>query len=278
MLRWLRRRPDDPRRQLEAALGDYTLPSFSAVILEALAALRDPEAALLDVGRTLLADPGASARLMQIVNSAAHGMRHPVRNVEHAVSLLGRAQVEAVLLAVGTSRAVSAEAPRGFDLEGFWRASAERAAVASALAARLHPRSRSECFTAALLSDMAVPLLARHRGDYPALLCEAARGGGDLHDLEREVFGWDHGFIAAALCERWSFPRALTDAIGGHHDEEEHPRLLPALALAACFDAVDGLERVVETGRARYGLPPDATEAAVAGAREHAQALARCFA
>ncbi len=50
-----------------------------------------------------------------------------------------------------------------------------------------------EVFAAALLQDMAVPLLAKEKpADYLALLDERAKSGRRLSELEQEKFGFQH--------------------------------------------------------------------------------------
>jgi len=58
----------------------------------------------------------------------------------------------------------------GIDLAGFWRTSAHRACLARRIASTLDPASQMEAFTAGLLQDMAIPVLAAAHGErYTAL-------------------------------------------------------------------------------------------------------------
>ena len=223
-----------------------------------------------------------SVRLLKLTNSPAFTTRHPVRSVEHAVSLLGRGTVESALLAVGATSALAPSmAAGGLDARRFWSTAALRAATARAFAALLHPSTGATSFTAALLSDMAVPLLACARSDvYGDLLAQAGAGSDALHRLEREAFGFDHGSVGGALCVEWSFPETIADAVGGHHETVDDETLPPAVRLAALLsDTADGgHDAVVDAARDGFGVPSDDTVRLLGEARLEARTIAASFA
>ena len=143
MLGWFAKRKTDPKRVLDQVLGKFELPSFPVVVAEAMRQLRDPDQSLSDIATGLQRDPKVTVRILNLANSPAYSLRHPVRNVQHAVSLLGRSEVEALLLSVAVRGALP-KTPRWFDDARFWQASARRAASARALAVKLHPSTASE--------------------------------------------------------------------------------------------------------------------------------------
>ena len=263
MLGWFKRKKkDDPKEQLAAALGDFSLPNFPAVANRVLGLLRDPDVPLDAAGDALSEDPGVSAKLLGIANSSAFALRHPVRSVGHATSLLGRSTVESLLLGVVVQSTLPKPQIAGFDQRRFWRAAARRASAAKALADVLHPRTKSESFTASLREDMAVPLIgAAKGGDYGAVLEQWHADGGDLADLEREALGFDHAVVAGWVAQSWKLPENLADAIGSHHDVEalEYDGPPPAVALVAPLgeDEDRGFDQVVEVTHARFGLPTE---------------------
>lgn len=78
-----------------------------------------------------------------------------------------------------------------------------------------------DLFAAALLQDMAVPLLAKELPtEYEALL-EARMGGKvRLSDLEKEQFGWSHADASALMARNWSLPDQFVNLIENHTDLE----------------------------------------------------------
>jgi HD-like signal output (HDOD) protein len=276
MLSWLKRKKQNPKKALRAALGAYELPTFPAIILEAAADLRRPNAVLRSVSRKLAMDPGVSSKLLGITNSAAYALKREVRSVDHAVALLGRSEVESLLLGVGVARTLNKTRSPHHDMGQFWRTAALRAILAREFARVLHPATSSECFTSALLQDMAIPLLFQtHGSSYADLTRQAYDDTGGLTTLESQALGCSHAHIAGWLCEDWGFPSSLTEHIGAHHDESQG--VLPAVRLTSRLDERDieaAFDRLVEEAR-EHGLPPDRTTALVAAAREQADGLAR---
>ena len=166
MLKLFQRKPAaTPEENLREVLGERELPTFPAVVTRALQSLRNLDAPLAEAGDSIEADPGLSVRVLRTVNSAALSMRHEIRSIHHALSLLGRNQVESILIGAAVRDAIPNKAARGFEAKRFWGTSAVRAVVAGHLAELIDPSRRSECFTASLLQDLAVPLLAQERED-----------------------------------------------------------------------------------------------------------------
>ena len=183
----------DPRKAIHQLLREYDLPSFPAVVTQTLRALRDPNSSLRDIADTLRVDPGMVIRVLGTVNSAAYGLARPVENLTHAISLMGRGQVESLLYAVAVKDCLPGRQIRGFEPARFWRAAARRAALASSIASELHPSTQAECFTAALLQDMSIPVLASCQSNYGPLLEQWHENEGSrLHHLERESESLHH--------------------------------------------------------------------------------------
>jgi HD-like signal output (HDOD) protein len=260
LLNWFKRKPTDPKQALTDALGTFELPSFPRVVLEALKQLRDPDANLSDIGKTLLEDPKASARLLTLANSAAYALKHPVRNVEHAASLLGRSEVEVLLLGVGVERAVPSQARTGYDPVRFWAAASRRATLAGALAGIAAPAKRSECYTAALLQDVGIPLLVHAKGDeYSSMLESWHEGESLLWQEESSAYGFNHASIAGWLGETWRFPERLRDAIGAHHDEGEidDPAFNCVAAVSLLGESGNREAEFIELVTTQFDLPSD---------------------
>lgn len=280
LARLLKKRPED---QLRSMLGDYRLQSFPAIVLKARTLIRDEDAANCDIGSCISQDPGLTARVLKTVNSAGFGMRRRVDSVDQAIALLGRVQLESLLLAHGVGAALPKPRGGAFQAHQFWRGAARRASVASALAKRIHPATAGQCFTAALLQNMAVPVLASVlRDKYDDVLSAAANGDEDLGDLERGVFGWDHAEVGSWMCESWSFPDALTAAVADHHGadipELDAPIAVRAVALLPDMPAANDIDRIVAYVEDGHGLDADEVRTIVEQAEDDSVELARLFA
>ncbi|MFT5582442.1 MAG: HD-like signal output (HDOD) protein [Cognaticolwellia sp.] len=256
----LKRMMGDTPTKLADVIGDAPLPSFPKVANQALDKLRDPNAALRDVGKLLERDPNMSICLLKTVNSAAFGLRRPCASLGHAASLLGRAQLEGLVLAVAV-KSTSPERVPGINQTRFWKTAARRAAIARSIAAVVSPSLASEAFTAGLLQDLAVPLIAQRKKGYSEVLDAWHGGEGDLDDLERDRFGWDHAEIGGLLAKKWTFPKGLRQSISGHHSS--HADAASGI-VGLLHETVNDLDQLIEKAHVRYGISHDNVVLAIA--------------
>ncbi len=283
MLKLFARKHVDSKAQLKEVFDGYSLPTFPAVYLEALRQIRDSSSTAASLADVLASDPGLTVRLLGTVNSAAFGLRSPVTSMHHAVSMLGRGHVESMLISLASHSALPADQCEGFEPDRFWLAAARRAATARALADRVTPAERSQCFTAALLSDMAVPVLCTRKGaDYARILQRSHEGEGELPELELAAFGWDHAQVAALMCDEWGFPEVIAEAIASHHGTSDPDvRELPPVTVAALIPEVDGdrgIAAVAERAHDVMGMDLDAAQELVENSFLQAGEIAEQFA
>lgn len=274
-------RHPERRGALGKPLSEYELPTFSAVVVHALHQVRSPDADAKEVARLLEADPGITVKLLRLCNSASFGLNRAVNSTSHAVALLGRTQVEALLLAVAVGNALPKTTVPELDASVFWCGAARRAATAGLLAEKIDPPHVRDSFTAALLQDMAVPLLAEvHSEVYGQLLAEWRMSGDDLAERERAALGLDHAEVGAWMCEQWRFSGQIMRAIGAHHgiwDETD----LPAVTLVSLLT-----DAPLEYGQARFAAAVEErcqisqadALALLARAEEEAATIAQLFA
>ena len=109
-----------------------------------------------------------------------------------------------------------------FDLKRLWQDSLRRGLFARALAKLLGMKDCEEAFSAALLQDMAVPLLAKEMPkDYLELLEARQSLGRRLSELECERFGWTHAEAAAAMARGWKMPDDFAALLEKHTSIDE---------------------------------------------------------
>jgi HD-like signal output (HDOD) protein len=274
------KRSHDPQEELQRLLGSYALPTFSAIAQRVLQEIRNPDHTSQSIARLLAADPGLSATLLKTVNSAAFGLRKRVDSVPQAVALMGSAALESLAVSVAVGGALPRDGAPEFEFHRFWLASARRAATARALAEILHPATAVQCYTAALLQDMAIPFLANRKADeYGPVLRHWHESTDDLAALERTEFGWDHAQVAQWIAERWELPDSLTTAVAAHHDPEAAADACPpAVALVSCLlerDDNPGTDRLIEVAHARHGIATDRLAELIQTSFASAESLAR---
>ena len=268
-----------PEQLLGKMLAGTEPPTFPQPTLRILQKVRDPQVELDQIVESLQWDPTLVVRVLRTVNTAAYGPANPIENVHHAVSYMGRAQLEQIVLALAVRKALPSRPAVGFDVRRYWVGASRRAALARHISKRLHPVNSSECFTAGLLQDMGIPVLAHARpAEYGPVLTEWHAGGSSLEELERSVFGWTHAEAGGLLSRTWELPAALAESIFHHHREgATDAQLLPALRMVSVLGETEsnhGAEAFVEIGTADYGLESDWLLQILSDAEEQAQELA----
>ncbi|MCW8859155.1 MAG: HDOD domain-containing protein [Deltaproteobacteria bacterium] len=206
-----------------ADLKSFEIPSFSTSVVSLLGKLRNPEIAINELTSELERDPGLYVRVLKTVNASAFGLSRKVSNIQHAVNLLGRGRLEALVLSVAVKDNLTAKNQATWlNMADFWKTASLRAAVAKTLAAELDPQTQSDVFTIGLLQDIAIPILANRHGQGYRDLFERwqTEEGLNLAELENRFFGIDHMALGAYMAECWEFPGNLIEGIGDHHDHE----------------------------------------------------------
>ncbi len=257
-------------------LHGYELPTFPAIVGQALSHLADPQMDMATVASVVERDPGATVRLLRLVNTASFSPRSKVTSVHQGAMLLGRTQLESLLISIGAHGVLPNPVCEGFDQRRFWASAARRAVLARMMAEHTDPTRKSENFTAALLQDMAIPVLALRADLYGDVLDQWHNSDDDLASLEEESFGWNHGTVASWMGTNWKFPAEFVTFIEDHHAAAEIKTLLPA-KVVSCLREADfgGEEQMIEEGSERLNLGTDEIQTMIKESAEEAMQLAQ---
>jgi len=76
-------------------------------------------------------------------------------------------------------------------------------------------------FAAALLQDLAVPLLAKELSKRYEQVLNNRAAGQRLSDLERAEFGWTHAQAGAVIARKWNLPEEFAQLIEHHTELDE---------------------------------------------------------
>jgi len=88
---------------------------------------------------------------MRTVNSSAYAPRCKIESLDHGIMMLGRANLERIVMMLGAQSVVPSKVPRTLDVRAFWKTSAKRAVLAKGIADLVIPAQASLSFTAGLL-------------------------------------------------------------------------------------------------------------------------------
>ncbi len=191
---------DDRLRALAGSVDG--LPSLPRIYGDLTGVLESPDCGTEQIAAVVSRDPALAAKILQLVNSSFFGLPRRVTSLSEAVTYLGVTTVRSLVL---STEAMSLFRPAaraaGLDADAL----AGRALVTAAEAARrAEPGDRSDAFTAGLLSDIGLLVLADKA---PEL----------LHHDEADL-GFTHGGLGAYLLGLWGLPGSVVQTVAFHHD------------------------------------------------------------
>ncbi len=198
------------------------LPSFPKVVQKALNMLEDPDVLIVDLAEVLKYDPGITANILKITNSAHFGLSQQVTNLETALALLGQRQVREVLVA-SASLPYLARPLRGYHMESIdlWAHSIGCALTSEVLSSYIGFDAADSLFTAALLHDIGKIVLNIFVGArLDEIQAIALQENITFSEAEWRVVGGDHAVIGSQLLRFWEFPHEIVRAVRNHHDPD----------------------------------------------------------
>jgi HD-like signal output (HDOD) protein len=212
---------------LKKLVGQMTrLPSIPTLYMEIVEKANQPDAPLEDVARIIARDPGMTAKILKLVNSAFFGLRRELSSTEEAVAYIGLDTIKSLVLSLHAFSQFAHADAGGLTMESLWAHSLNVAARAKQIA-QLEQADRKavdEAFTAGMLHDIGKLVLATNMPELFAQSVRLAEANGlEFYQAEIQVLGASHADIGGYLLGLWGLPVPVVEAIALHHQ----PGLMP---------------------------------------------------
>ena len=204
---------------LEQSLRDIGIPPRPVILDRIAAEMRKEDPNLKYLGSAIGADVSLAASLIKTANSPFFGFHSRVRSSTEALQMLGL-DISARAIAGIVLRKVFPPPPQ---LERFWDASAQIAALSGWLGQTLHQaRLRADdAYTYGLFRDCGIPVLLRRFPKYAASLAIANNDASrSFTSVEYESLPTDHTMVGCLLAQNWWLPEEICLSIRHHHDLE----------------------------------------------------------
>jgi HD-like signal output (HDOD) protein len=206
---------------LKTLLTGAALPALPQSAIRVLELVRDPECSPATLATPIESDPGLVSQVLRFVNSSYFGFAREISSIRTAISLVGTHTIKNFVLWSAVFSSIPDPKSGVFHFRLAWHDSLKRAVFARSMAKILHIAASEDAFCAALLQDVAVPMLVKAKPEEYCELLQIRRDSGRrLSDLERERFGWTHGDAAGILCGHWNLPESLCELIARHLELE----------------------------------------------------------
>ena len=198
-----------------------SFPSMPGAAVKLLALIDDPEINVAQIEDILRQDPGLTANLLKLANSAYFGIPSKIGSVRQAVLLLGLKRLIQMVIASCVSAIMDKPVP-GYDLPAgeLWRHSIAVTVAAEGLVKELDVEAAEEIFTAALLHDVGKLVLGEFVADDFQKIENALAGGVAFEEAENQVLGTNHAEVGARILSQWSLPDNIVNAVRWHHDPD----------------------------------------------------------
>ena len=216
------------------------IPSLPEIFYQFKQAIDDPESSFEEIGEIVNNDPGLTIRLLKIVNSAFYGFPQQVETISHAISIVGREQLNDLVLSTVVMDQFKNIPPTSLNMESFWKHSIACGLSAKNLALTLGEVNSERFFVAGLLHDIGRLVICLK---LPFKVLEISlrkkSQGQTLHKAEFEVLDFNHSDVGGLLLKIWNLPKALVATARFHHN--------PAEAMEFSLEA--SMIHVAENGR-----------------------------
>jgi len=186
---------------------------------------RDPDFGTSEIEDILKYDPGLTANILKLTNSAYFGLASPVSSLRQACMLLGWKRILQLAMTMCMSTLMKKPVP-GYDLPHgeLWRHSVAASVAAEALVRFLSLEDADEAFTAALLHDIGKFVLGNCVREDLEKIKEMVAKGLSFEVAEYIVLGMNHAHVGGRILKNWSLPPKLVGAVRWHHDPEKCER------------------------------------------------------
>jgi HD-like signal output (HDOD) protein len=205
-----------PRDLLKGYVEVSSLPLVHVRLEEAI---NDPKKSMADIAKIIREDPGLTARLLRIVNSAFYNFPSRVETISQAVTIVGTQQLSALALATSVINMFNGIPEDLVNMDSFWRHS-----IGCGLAARVIATYRREpnverFFVAGMLHDIGrLVMYTKISGEARDAIIGAKESNTLLFNAERDTLGFTHAVVGGLLLQTWRLPPMLEEVVMYHHN------------------------------------------------------------
>ena len=208
----------NPHAQIQALLH---LPPLSPVARELLIELGKAEIEIPRLVQVIERDPGLTARVIGVANSAYFNQRAPIYDIAAAVvRVLGLDLVKHLALGIALSAPFDTSGCPRFKPDRYWCLAIQTATLATHLApcAKLEPGAQEYLFVGALLHNIGEMVLIHSflEGMCEVLALSDADANASIPELQEKILGLNGTEAAVVLGHKWHLPPRVVDIVANH--------------------------------------------------------------
>ena len=202
--------------------GTGALPSPPRLYHEIMALVRRPDASVQEIAGVVERDVAMSAKILQLINSAATGLPSHVASPAQAVALLGLGTVRALVLLIHVVNQFKSSDSSLAEFQELFHIHSMRVSLAAHRIATFESDDKHlvmDSSVSGMLHDIGRLILAFHFPKrYMALAGENLTvDSAKFEEAERAEFGASHADVGAYLLAIWGLPDPIVEAVAFHH-------------------------------------------------------------
>jgi len=207
------------RKKPETLLkGLVELSSLPFIYIKINEAVNNPRSSIKDISDIISGDPGLTARLLRLVNSAFYGFPSKIETVSRALLMVGTQQMRDLALATSVMSLFKGIPGHLVSMESLWRHSVACGLAARMLAVRQYEANAELFFTAGIIHDIGRLVIYKkipETAQEMILRCKDSKE--PLYLVEKEMLGFDHSDLGRMLAQSWNLPLSLEEVLACHH-------------------------------------------------------------
>ncbi|EMK26031.1 HDIG domain protein [Leptospira kirschneri str. 200803703] len=228
-------------------LNDAQLPRISSVVTKVMQMVEKQDVAIPDLAKEISNDPGLTADVIKLSNSAYYRAAKPIKTVQESLMTLGIKTVKDIILLTAT-RGILKKDLKGYqvDAEDNWIHSLTVAELSKRICEQKKLKVGSDlAFTGGLLHNIGKVILADF---FPAVIInlreELKTHSVSFRELEKKHFGYSHEEVGQKLLEKWNFPEELIHVTRNYsqpENEKEFPELVSVIHVSHSIAVTAGV-------------------------------------
>jgi len=191
-------------------------------------------------------DSDLSVRLLRLVNSPFYGLPSKIDTIQRAVVVAGADEIRNLAMATTVMRSFSGIPGELANMDLFWRHAVMTGVLAQAISKYCNTLHSDRLFVAGMLHDLGRLVIYLTQPEKARDILYIT--GGDewiLAETERELLGFSHTDVGAALFKAWGLSEGLQSISRYHHlpylaTDYEHDVAIVHIALAIARGQLSG--------------------------------------
>ena len=190
------------------------IPALPDNINEIRTLIKDPESKISDIAKAISRDPGLTATIMKLANSAGYVTAKKLETIDEAIKVIGIKGLNTLLVVTGAQKAMESKYEK---YEAIWIDSYKRAFYAQLITKRINGSEKlaDQAYISAILADIGKIILMSMQTNAIKKIQEVNGLKGTLNTdlLEEITLGINHSDLGALICKKWNFNESLIKTI-----------------------------------------------------------------